>query len=105
MPYGDAVLEIPIVGESPPPSEESEEMPIELGSAANEMLTTHALNGAQRQADGAAAYAENLRYNYLEGKDNTSQAEALGHRIASESGSGRTRVESNRPEATSGAGG
>ena len=33
------------------------------------MLKMHALNGAQRQADGAGHYAENLRYDYLEGKE------------------------------------
>lgn len=44
------------------------------------MLKMHALNGSQRQADGAAAYAENLRYDYLEGKSNVSLPEALGPR-------------------------
>ena len=44
------------------------------------MLRMHALNGAQRQADGSAAYAENLRYDYLEGKNNISMTEGLGVR-------------------------
>lgn len=44
------------------------------------MLKLHALNGAQRQADGAAHYAENLRYDYLEGKSNVSLTEGLGVR-------------------------
>lgn len=64
------------------------------------MLKMHALNGAQRQADGAAAYAENLRYNYLEGKDQQSISEGLGYRVVTESGSGRTRSETNRPSET-----
>lgn len=61
------------------------------------MLKMHALNGAQRQADGSAAYAENLRYDYLEGKANVSLTEGLGVRYIGESGSGRTRVEANTP--------
>lgn len=44
------------------------------------LLKMHALNGAQRQADGAGHYAENLRYSYLEGKDNLSMTEGLGVR-------------------------
>lgn len=64
------------------------------------MLKLHALNGSQRQADGAAAYAENLRYDYLEGKNNQSISEGLGYRVVTESGSGRTRSETNRPAAT-----
>ena len=55
------------------------------------LLKMHALNGAQRQADGAVTIAENLRYDYLEGKNMVSQTESLGHRIVTESGSGRTR--------------
>ena len=43
-------------------------------------LKMHCLNGAQRQADGAAAYAENSRYDYLEGKSNVSLTEGLGVR-------------------------
>lgn len=44
------------------------------------MMKMHALNGAQRQADGASHYAENLRYDYLEGKSNLSMTEGLGVR-------------------------
>lgn len=44
------------------------------------MMKMHALNGAQRQADGASHYAENLRYDYLEGKSNVSLTEGLGVR-------------------------
>ena len=55
------------------------------------LLQGHLINGAQRQADGAAAYAENLRYRYLEGKDQISPAEAVGERRMDESGSGRAR--------------
>lgn len=40
-------------------------MPIELGGASNEMLVTHALNGAQRQADGAGNIAEQSRLQHL----------------------------------------
>lgn len=55
------------------------------------MLKLHAHNGAQRQADGASLYAENLRYDYLEGKDKISFAEGTGVRHVEESGSGRAR--------------
>ena len=67
------------------------------------MLKMHCLNGAQRQADGASLYAENLRYDYLEGKGQQSVSEGLGYRVVTESGSGRTRAETNRPAATSAA--
>lgn len=68
------------------------------------LLKMHALNGAQRQSDGASAYAENLRYDYLEGKHNQDISEGLGFRLVTESGAGRTRAETNAPHAT-GAGG
>lgn len=67
------------------------------------MLKMHCLNGAQRQADGASLYAENLRYDYLEGKGQQSISEGLGYRVVTESGSGRSRAETNRPAATSAA--
>lgn len=44
------------------------------------LLKLHAHTGTQRQADGAGHYAENLRYSYLEGKDNVSLTEGLGVR-------------------------
>ncbi len=36
-------------------------MPVELGAVSSEMLTMHALNGAQRAADGAGNVAEAMR--------------------------------------------
>ncbi len=59
------------------------------------MMMQHALGGAQRRADGADHYAENLRYGYLTGKDRISFAEATGIRHVNESGSGNTRNETN----------
>ena len=56
------------------------------------LMKMHAHNGAQRQADGASHYAENLRYDYLEGKDKVSYAESTGVRHVEESGSGRVRT-------------
>ena len=50
---------------------------------------------------GHASYSENLRYDYLEGKNSQSISEGLGLRMATESGSGRTRSETNAPAATS----
>ena len=73
--------------------------PQECDSTTREMLRTHALNGAQRMADGAGLYAENLRYGYLTGKDRVSFAEATGVRHVEESGSGRVRELSPRPPA------
>lgn len=55
------------------------------------LLKLHAHNGSQRQADGASLYAENLRYDYLEGKDKVSFSESTGVRHVEESGSGRVR--------------
>ena len=55
------------------------------------LLKMHAHNGAQRNADGAGIMAENLRYDYLEGKDTTSFAEGTGIRLVTESGSGAAR--------------
>lgn len=67
-------------------------MPAEdLPAGVLSLMTQHALNGAQRQADGAGAYAENLRYDYLEGKNGVSSAEAVGERRMDESGAGRAR--------------
>ncbi len=50
---------------------------------------------------GHASYSENLRYDYLEGKNNQSISEGLGYRVVTESGAGRTRSETNAPAATS----
>lgn len=51
-------------------------MPIELGNVAAEMMATHALNGAQRQADAAANVAEQTRLGYLESKEKIGVREA-----------------------------
>jgi len=60
---------------------------------------------AQRRMDGSDHYAENLRYDYLEGKNTTSFAEGTGQRLVTESGAGRTRVEANSPASTQTVGG
>ena len=67
--------------------------PMQCDDTTREMLRTHALNGSQRQADGAALYAENLRYDYLIGKNRISFAESVGVRHVEESGSGRVRIQ------------
>jgi hypothetical protein len=66
-------------------------VPVDLPDGVANLLQQHALNGAQRQADGAAAYAENLRYDYLNQKNRVSFADATGVRHVEESGSGRAR--------------
>lgn len=55
-------------------------MTTETSDTASHMLEIHALNGAQGQADGARLYAENLRYDYLEGKQNVNPTESWGLR-------------------------
>lgn len=66
------------------------------------MLKLHAHNSAQNQANGASLYAENLRYDYLEGKDKVSFAESTGVRHVEESGSGRSRLIDYAPVPTPG---
>lgn len=63
------------------------------------MLKMHCHNGAQRSADGVGAYLENLRYDYLEGKERVSSSESLGERRMDEAGAGRARQTSNEPPA------
>lgn len=63
------------------------------------LMKMHVHNGAQRRSDGADAYVENLRYDYLEGKDKVSFAEGTGIRHVTESGAGSTRYERNPPKA------
>lgn len=60
--------------------------------AANQDLNLHARNGAQRMADGAGAFAEILRLDYVDGKRRVDYAQATGIRHVEESGSGRTRI-------------
>lgn len=57
-------------------------MPVSTGSAEilSEQLFGALGAAAARRIDGADAYAENLRYDYLEGKANVSLTEALGPR-------------------------
>ena len=63
----------------------------QMGVTSAQRQADHASNGAQRQADGAALYAENLRYDYLVGKNRISFAESTGVRHVEESGAGRVR--------------
>jgi hypothetical protein len=51
-------------------------MAIELGAVSGEMMLTHALNGAQRQADASANVAEQTRLGYLESKEKIGVREA-----------------------------
>ena len=46
---------------------------------------------AQQAANGFNALVECIRYEHQEAKNMVSQAEALGHRIVEESGSGKSR--------------
>lgn len=60
---------------------------------------------ADRRNNAADAYAENVRYGYIMGRDRYSQADALAFRVSSEVGSGRSRVETNSPASTQTVGG
>ena len=70
-----------------------------IDSVSASALMLHANNGAQRQADAAAAYADDARRAYLTGKDRISFAEATGVRHVEESGSSRSRQTTNEPPA------
>lgn len=64
---------------------------VELAANDYAMMKMHALNGAQQAANGFNALVEVIRYEHQEAKNMVSQAEALGHRIVEESGSGKAR--------------
>jgi hypothetical protein len=64
---------------------------VQIDAVSASLMHVHAANGAQRQADGAGHYAENLRYDYLFQKNRVSYADSMGVRHAEESGSGRVR--------------
>ncbi|WP_166830921.1 hypothetical protein [Thalassoroseus pseudoceratinae] len=68
-------------------------MPIELGSVTAEMMVTHALNGAQRQADASANIAEQTRLAYLESKEKISVREAQAMQDVRTSGVAREIVQ------------
>lgn len=57
----------------------------------HELLRTHAMNGAQRQADGAAIHVEHARTDYLITKNLMSFSISTGMRHLEESGGGRAR--------------
>ena len=81
--------------------------PVDLPESGAAHLMTQCLANIQRSAEGTAAYMENLRYDYLEGKSDVSLTKGLGARYINESGASRTRTETNAPASTShgGAGG
>jgi len=76
--------------------------PVDIPPGVASMLQQHIINGAQRQADGAAIHVEHLRTGYLIGKDRISFAESTGVRAVEESGSGRARAIDNTAVPTSG---
>lgn len=53
----------------------------------------------------ADLYTEDVRRDWLIHKGRMSQTDSLAHRIAAETGAGRTRVEANTPAATQTIGG
>ena len=58
----------------------------------------------QRQI-GASFVHELMRHQYLAGRESVNFREGTGQRLVTESGSGRTRAETNAPVETSAAGG
>lgn len=65
------------------------------------MIKQQLHQAAMIATQGHGSYSENLRYDYLEGKNNQSISEGAGYRMMTESGSGRSRSETNAPAATS----
>ena len=64
---------------------------VQIDNVSASLLHLHANNGAQRQADGSAHYAENLRYDFLFQKNRVNFADSIGVRHVTESGAGRVR--------------
>jgi hypothetical protein len=95
----DVVLTVPATGEVSLESPDCGPGVCEVDKDDYGMMKMHCLNGSQRQADGAGAYAENLRYDYLEGKATVSFAESTGVRHVEESGSSRARETAAGPPA------
>jgi hypothetical protein len=95
----EVVLPVPVVGEVSLESPTGPGVCLKMEPQDYGILKMHAHNGAQRQADGASAYAENLRYDYLEGKNGVSFAESTGVRHVEESGSSRARETAAGPPA------
>lgn len=65
---------------------------VELAGNDYALMKMHALNGAQQAANGMNIVLECIRFEHQESKNMVSQAEALGHRIVEESGSGKSRA-------------
>ena len=57
-----------------------------------DLMKVRSHGDAERRTQGADHYAENLRYDYLVGKNRISFAESTGIRHTEESGSGRARL-------------
>jgi len=65
---------------------------VELAGNDYALMKMHALNGSQQAANGMNIVLECIRFEHQEAKNMVSQAEALGHRIVEESGSGKSRA-------------
>lgn len=74
---------------------------VDLPAGVANMYQQFAIQGAQRQSDGAAALAEFTRLDYLSNKNTVSFAQGTGQRIVDESGSGRARQLDNTAQPTS----
>lgn len=68
-----------------------------------DLVILASMDGLNRRAQGADFAHEFLRLGAAEDRGKMNQAQSLGYRIALESGSGRTRSETNRPSETSAA--
>ncbi len=62
---------------------------VDIPDGVNSLLVQHALNGAQRQSDGAALHVELLRNNFAMA---ASFSQAMAMRVSEESGSGMSRA-------------
>lgn len=83
---GDGVVTVPF------PNEE-ETMPL-VDETVAQMMTMHAMNGAQITADGRSALAETVRLDHIRASNTISFREAAGVRHVTEAGQSSTQANS-----------
>jgi hypothetical protein len=99
----ETVLDIPIAGEGEAKmAVENLTDPGNLGAAMT-VLANGIARGANRQADAADQLSNDSQRMWTIAMTTPTQLSALGYRTAIESGSGRTRAETNYPAETSAA--
>jgi hypothetical protein len=87
--FGDGVVTVPVS------CDEEKKMSL-VDPAVAQMLTTHALNGAQITADGRSALAEFTRLDHIRASNTISFREATGVRHVTEAGQTSTQANAGR---------